>query len=135
VCALPEPGATGAPGDTCLSNSDCASDTCIGGATRTCRPACSNTASCKALSAFSSGHCLYGTSGSDSFKFCTSVTFVSRSAAGVACVDDVTCQSDYCDGELKKCLNVCAKDSDCAFNEACRPSAAGTPLLRCVPKP
>ena len=136
VCAVPEPGATGVPADTCLSNSDCASDTCIGSGARTCRPACSNTAACKMVSGFASGHCLYGSSGSDFFKFCSGVTFVARSAAGVACLnDDTACQSDYCDGELKKCLNVCAKDSDCASNESCRPSATGTPYLRCVPKP
>jgi hypothetical protein len=135
VCAAPEPGATGVPGDACLSNSDCASDTCIGSGSRTCRPACSGTAACKTISGFTSGHCLYGSSGSDFFKFCSSVTFVARSAAGVACTDDTTCQSDYCDGELKKCLNVCGKDTDCATNEACRPSAANTPYLRCVPKP
>lgn len=135
VCALPEPGATGNPGDTCINNSDCASDTCIGVGTKIRRPPCSNSASCKLLASFSAGHCLYGSSGSDYFKFCFVGTTVTDSPAGAACTDDSTCQSDYCDGELKKCLNVCAKDSDCAFNEACRPSAANTPYLRCVPKP
>jgi hypothetical protein len=137
VCAVPESGATKVPGDQCVDSTDCASDACIGiaGPSRICRPPCSNSASCKAIPGFAAGHCLYGSSGSDYFKFCFSGTIGSRSAAGVACVDDSTCQSDYCDGELKKCLNVCGKDSDCASNEACRPSAANTPYLRCVPKP
>jgi hypothetical protein len=137
VCAVPESGATKVPGDQCVDSTDCASDACIGiaGPSRICRPPCSNSASCKAIPGFAAGHCLYGSSGSDYFKFCFSGTVGSRSAAGVACVDDSTCQSDYCDGELKKCLNVCGKDSDCASNEACRPSAANTPYLRCVPKP
>ncbi len=136
VCALPEPGAIGAPGDPCTSGTDCASDTCIGVvAGRICRPPCSNTASCKAVPGFAAGHCLYGSSGSDYFKFCFSGTTGSDSPAGAACTDDSTCQSDYCDGELKKCLNVCAKDSDCGPSESCRPSAANTPYLRCVPKP
>lgn len=136
TCALPETGATKAPGDQCTGNTECASDTCIGfGASQICRPPCSNSASCKLISGFSAGHCLYGASGSDFFKFCFSGTTGSDSPAGTACTDDSTCQSDYCDGELKKCLNVCAKDSDCASNESCRPSAANTPYLRCVPKP
>ena len=136
VCALPEPGASKLPGDPCVDSTECASDTCIGvGPSRICRPPCSNSASCKTVSGFSAGHCLYGSSGSDYFKFCFSGTLGTDSPAGAACIDDGTCQSDYCDGELKKCLNVCGKDSDCATNEACRPSAANTPYLRCVPKP
>jgi hypothetical protein len=136
VCALPDPGATKLPGDTCIDSTDCASDTCIGVAQgRICRPPCSNSASCKTVSGFAAGHCLYGSSGSDYFKFCFSGTTGSDLPAGSVCMNDGDCQSDYCDGELKKCLNVCGKDSDCAFNEACRPSAANTPYLRCVPKP
>ena len=68
-------------------------------------------------------------------SYAFSGTTGSDSPAGAACTDDSTCQSDYCDGELKKCLNVCAKDSDCGTSESCRPSAANTPYLRCVPKP
>jgi len=136
VCALPEPGAVKQPGDQCLDNTECANDNCIGSPTRFCRPPCSNTASCKTVSGFASGHCLYGTSPpSDVFKFCFATTNGADSVAGTPCTDDSTCQSDYCDGDLKKCLNVCAKDSDCASNESCRPSATGTPFLRCVPKP
>ncbi len=136
VCAAANPGATKLPSDSCGDSTECASDNCIGiGASRICRPPCSNSASCKAVSGFSMGHCLYGTAGSDTFKFCFSGTVSSRSAAGVGCTDDSTCQSDYCDAELKKCANVCAKDSDCGGSEACRPSAVNTPYLRCVPKP
>lgn len=136
VCAPAETGATGAPGDTCADSTACASDNCIGiGSSRICRPPCSNSASCKTVAGFAMGHCLYGSSGSDQFRFCFSGTVNSRSAAGVGCTDDSTCQSDYCDAELKKCANVCARDQDCAANESCRPSAVNTPYLRCVPRP
>lgn len=136
VCAVPEAGATKQPGEQCTDSTECVTDNCIGLNTgRICRPPCSSSAACKMVSAFGSGHCLYGSSGGDFFKFCFVGTMTSRSPAGDACTDDSTCQSDYCDGELKKCLNVCAKDSDCAVNESCRPSAANTPYLRCVPKP
>jgi hypothetical protein len=134
VCAAAEVGATGAPGDTCVDNLSCTSDACIG-ATRLCRPGCSNTNSCKTVAGFGSGHCLYGSSGSDFFKFCSASTFTARDPAGVACNDPSTCQSDYCDAELKKCANVCGRDADCASNEACRPCGTNTPFLRCVPKP
>jgi hypothetical protein len=138
VCAQPEPGAVKIAGEQCSVNGDCASDNCIGisGPSRICRPPCSNTASCKAVAGFTNGHCLYGSSPpSDYFKFCFSGTTAGDSPAGAACTDDSTCQSDYCDGDLKKCANVCARDSDCAASEACRPSAANTPYLRCVAKP
>jgi hypothetical protein len=138
VCAAAQAGATKVAGEQCAVNSECASDNCIGiaGPSRICRPPCSNTASCKTVTGFAAGHCLYGSSPpSDYFKFCFSGTTGSDSPAGAGCTDDPTCQSDYCDGELKKCANVCAKDSDCASNESCRPSAANTPFLRCVLKP
>ncbi|HSO33735.1 MAG TPA: hypothetical protein VLT33_14475 [Labilithrix sp.] len=136
VCAMPEPGATKLPGDNCTDSSECASDNCIGiAAGRICRPPCSNTASCRTVSGFAAGHCLYGSSGNDYFKFCFSGTTSSDSDAGVSCTDDTTCKSDFCDAELKACANVCGKDSDCAPNEACRPSGVNTPYLRCVPRP
>jgi hypothetical protein len=136
VCAPADPGATGLPGDACTDSTECASDACIGiSSGRICHPSCSNTASCTGVLGFSSGHCAYGTSGTDHFKFCLPTTNLARSAAGVACSDDSLCQSDYCDPELAKCANVCARDSDCGASEACRPSATGTPFLRCVPKP
>ena len=134
-CGAADPGANGAPGTTCIDNTECASDACIGTGTRLCRPPCSNTGSCKTVSGFSAGHCLYGSSGSDYFKFCVPTTMVSLSAAGVACGDNTNCQSGFCDPELQKCANVCARDADCLATEACRPSATNTPYLRCVPKP
>jgi hypothetical protein len=135
VCAPANAGATGQPGDACTFNSDCASDNCIGFSSKLCRPPCSNSASCKTVAGFASGHCLYGSSGPDEFKFCYATTSTSASAAGAPCLDSSTCQSDYCDGELKTCANVCGRDADCAVNEKCRPSATGIPLLRCVPAP
>jgi len=136
VCAAPEPTGTKDPGVACSdSGQSCKTDTCIPGGGGLCRPPCSNTASCTALAAFSTGHCLYGTSGIDSFKFCQATTFIGRLAAGLACTDPSECQSDYCDAELKKCANVCGKNADCLPTEACRPSAVNTPLLRCVKKP
>jgi hypothetical protein len=136
VCAAPESPTGLPPGAACTTGTNpnllCTSDVCI---SAICRPGCSSTASCRAIAGFESGHCLYGQSGSDFFKFCFASTFTARDPAGVACNDPSTCQSDYCDAELKKCANVCARDADCAAGEACRPSAANTPFLRCVPKP
>jgi len=135
VCAPPEPTGTKQPGEQCTDTTECSTDTCIGvAASRICRPPCSNTASCRTVPGFEAGHCLYGSSGSDFFKFCFSGTTNSDSPAGATCNDDSTCQSDYCDAELKKCANVCGRDADCAPGEACRPSGVGTPYLRCVPK-
>jgi len=137
VCAPPDPSATKQPGNACVDSLECQSENCIGiSSGRVCRPSCSNTASCKSVSGFSAGHCRYGTSGSDFLKFCAVNGATSGSdPAGTACADLSTCQSDYCDAELKKCANVCGRDADCAANEACRPSGVGTPYLRCVPKP
>lgn len=132
---MPDPGATKTNGTICLDNTECMSDACIGIGTRRCRPSCSNTASCRLLTGFTSGHCLYTPSSGDYFKQCDPMTNAGKSALGVACTDDFNCQSDYCDGDLKKCANVCARDSDCAANESCRPSATGTPFLHCVIKP
>ena len=136
VCAPADPFATKLPGDPCMNSSECQSGNCIGlNFGRICRPPCSNTASCRAVPGFAAGHCLYGTSGNDSFKFCFVSTTTSDSDAGVMCTDDATCKSDFCDAELKACANVCGKDSDCAPNESCRPSGVNTPYLRCVPRP
>lgn len=135
-CAAPESGATGAPGDDCSGSApSCASDACIGFGSQICRPSCSNTASCRTIPGFTSGHCLYGYSGNDYFKFCFVGTTAADAPAGAACADPSECQSDYCDAELKKCANVCGKDADCAPNEACRPCGVNTPYLRCVPRP
>lgn len=136
VCAAPEGTAFEDAGDTCNSSAECKTDTCIPAPGGLCRPPCSNTASCRALGApFTNGHCVYGTSGADSFKFCQATTFVARLAAGQPCTDNSLCQSDLCDAELKKCSNACGKDADCLATESCRPSGVSTPLLRCVPKP
>ncbi len=136
VCAPPAAGGTKLPGDACLDSTDCLSQDCVGsGASRICRPSCESTAGCQAIAGFESGHCLYGPSGSDYLKFCFASTTGSDSPAGAMCMDNSTCQSDYCDAELKKCANVCARDSDCLSSESCRPSAVNTPFLRCVPKP
>ena len=134
VCATAEPGSTLASGAACFMNGQCLNDNCVG-LPRRCKPTCSNTASCLTIAGFSGGHCLYGSSGSDYFKFCEMTTNLTDSVAGTACGDNSECQSDYCDGDLKKCANVCARDSDCTANEACRPAAANTPYLRCVAKP
>lgn len=136
ACSVSEAGATKAPGDACTLSTECGTDNCIGfAASQVCRPPCSNTASCRSVPGFTSGHCLYGSSGNDYFKFCFVGTTTSDAPAGANCTDDGSCQSDFCDAELKRCANVCAKDSDCAPNEACRPSAVNTPYLRCVAKP
>jgi hypothetical protein len=136
VCAPPVAGGTKLPGDSCASQTECRSQDCIpSGAAGLCRPACESTAGCRQVPGFETGHCLYGPSGSDFLKFCLATTAPSDSAAGTSCTDSSTCQSDYCDAELKKCANVCARDSDCLTSETCRPSGTGTPFLRCVAKP
>jgi hypothetical protein len=136
VCAPPAPGGSKLPGDSCVNSTDCLSQDCVGtSGGRICRPSCESTASCHLVTGFETGHCLYGPSGSDYLKFCFAGTLGTDSPAGAACTDNSTCQSDYCDAELKKCANVCGRDADCLSNESCRPSATGTPFLRCVPKP
>lgn len=134
VCGTPEPGATKVPGAPCGANSECLNDNCVG-FPRACQPSCASAATCKTVSGFSDGHCLYGFSTGDNYRFCKPTTNTSLLAKGAACGDNLDCQSDYCDKETGKCLNVCGKDSDCAANESCRPSASSTPYLRCVPKP
>ncbi len=136
VCALPEASAVKDAGETCTDSNECTASACIGFQPQTCRPPCSNTASCRAVAGFELGHCLYGPSSADVIKFCAATTFDTRAATGAPCPGgtNAECQSDYCDGELKKCANVCARDRDCAASEACRPSAVNTPFLRCVPK-
>lgn len=136
VCAAPRATGVRLPGDSCTDSVQCVSDSCIGfSAGQICRPPCSNSASCKSVAGFTNGHCSYGSSGNDFFKFCYATTTGSRSNAGVACTDDTSCKSDYCDPELKACANVCGKDADCLPNETCRPSGVNTPYLRCVLRP
>jgi hypothetical protein len=131
VCAAAEVGATKNAGDACSNAAaECKSDACIN---NICRPPCSGHASCVAIPGFASGHCRY-TTVPDFFKFCP-VTTPAGLANGATCTFDSDCMFDYCDPELKKCANVCATDSDCTTIETCRPSATGTPFLRCVPKP
>lgn len=133
ACAPSEPGATKVPGDSCTPGlTECRSDNCIN---NLCRPPCSNTTSCRTVAGFTSGHCLYGSDGSDHFRFCFGTTTGTDLPAGQPCTTNGDCQSDYCDDEIKQCANVCGKDADCAAGEACRPSAVNTPKLRCVPKP
>lgn len=135
VCAAPESGSTGNPGDTCANQTDCKSDFCTPvGAGGRCRPTCSSTNACHLVSGFASGHCIYSTSNGDAIRYCLATTFTSGTAAGGACTGPGDCQSDFCDPETKKCATVCARDEDCLPSEACKPSAP-TPLLRCVPKP
>jgi len=136
VCATPEAAATKVAGDTCTDQGQsCRSNVCIPVGSGICRPPCSDTDACRALPLFVNGHCIYAPSGTDSFKFCLATTFTARLAAGLPCAMDSACQSDLCDPELKKCVEVCSKDSDCLTNEACRPSAVNAPFLRCVPRP
>ncbi len=135
ACALPESTATKQPGESCTASSECTSDSCVGyGASRLCRPSCASTATCKSATGFANGRCGYGSDGPDSLKLCFAASVDAGAPPGVPCVDKSMCQSNYCDGELKTCANVCARDADCAVGEACRPAAVSTPYLRCVPK-
>jgi hypothetical protein len=134
VCAATEPGATKNYGDTCAAQAECKSDTCIPSSGGYCRPPCSGHASCAAIPGFTTGLCRYGPSGNDFFKSCQKTT-PAGFPNGQACDTDVECQYDYCDPELKKCANICSTNADCTTSEVCRPSATGTPFLRCVKKP
>jgi hypothetical protein len=132
VCAAPEGGASTVAGGGCTTGSptpECRSDACIN---NVCRPSCSGHATCVAVQGFTSGHCRY-TTAADFFKYCL-VTTQPGLANGSPCNLDGECQFDYCDAELKKCANVCGTDADCTTQETCRPSATGTPFLRCVAK-
>lgn len=132
VCAASEVGATHDAGDDCAGNGECKTDACIGFMPSSCRPSCCTAASC-AAQGFSGGHCVYGQSGAaDYFKFCFFTTNTAKSPLGAACTIDANCQSDFCDPELMKCASICCTDFDCPQGQACRPSAVGTPLLRCV---
>ncbi len=134
VCAAPEEGALANPSETCTDNLDCTTDVCVGAVPpRQCRPPCCGTASCVALG-FGAGHCVYGTSNNDYFKFCFFTTNTSRAPVGANCENDSECQSDFCDAELKKCSDICCTQTDCPPDHECRPSAVGTPYLRCVAK-
>jgi len=135
ACAMPESGATldagPSPNPNCSSNSQCKTDACIGSTvSRYCRPPCCSKTSCE-QQGFSPSHCVYGTTGTDFFKFCQFAA-ASGSPNATTCDNDSQCASDFCDPELKKCAEICCIDSDCAANQACRPSAVNTPFLRCV---
>jgi hypothetical protein len=142
VCAPPPPGADAGDGQKCVSQSDCKNDNCIGSGLlppdagtpepRACRPSCCNKQDCVTQLGAGS-HCAYSTSGTDQIKFCFFTTKTSGLTKNQPCGTNTECQSDYCDAELQKCLEVCCADSDCAANEVCRPSGVSTPFLRCVP--
>lgn len=130
VCAPPI--GTLAYGDSCNSQDSCKSDVCLPSAGGFCRPPCSNTASCAKVG-YPGGHCLY-TGGPDFIHFCLFNTNGSDLPTGATCNLDGECQSDFCDPESKKCANVCSRNADCGPGEECRPSAIGTPFLRCMAK-
>lgn len=133
VCQPAESGATKNAGTNCNANGECKTDVCIGIGTRQCRPPCCSRAACVGQG-FPDGQCAYGQSGNDYFKFCFLTTSTSAALKGAKCVDDVDCQSHYCDPELRKCAEVCCNDNDCLSSEQCLPSPTGTPFLRCVAK-
>lgn len=132
VCAPPKPGADGGVGAQCGNNGvDCQNDACIPTASGNCRPPCCGKSSC-ASAGFPNGHCIYGLSNNDYFKFCLFSTSGTDLPLGASCANDGECQSDYCDPEQKKCMEICCTDGDCPGGQSCRPSAVGTPFLRCV---
>jgi hypothetical protein len=120
-------------GDACTNQTDCKTEMCIPSNGGVCRPPCSNTQACK-NAGYANGHCLYSPSGADFLHYCLFTTNGSDIATGGSCVDHGDCQSDFCDPETKKCAEVCAKNADCPATQECRPSAVGTPYLRCVTK-
>lgn len=135
TCAPAKSSAVYGPGSPlCDLSSQCTTNACSSDGT--CRPPCSNSASCTTIPSFpAQSVCIHGVLGSETQAFCLKNSGGGSDPVDTACADGSTCASHYCDQELRVCKNVCAKDSDCAGTEACRPSAAGTPYLRCVPKP
>ncbi len=134
VCAAAQGGATKGTQTACTTNGECLTDVCIPGGGGQCRPPCCGASTCQA---FNNGHCRYGDTGvaGETFKFCLFSTQTSRKDLGESCLSDSDCRTDFCDPEFKKCADVCCVDSDCAALGAgftCRPSAVGTPFLRCV---
>lgn len=119
---------------SCVQTSECKNDNCVYGVfpAKRCTPPCCSSKDCTALG-FTNNVCAYGQNGSDRIKWCFEPN-PNRSAqpVGASCNGDTDCQSRYCDGELRKCANVCCTDDDCESDESCRPSPTGTPYLRCV---
>ncbi|MBX3207989.1 MAG: hypothetical protein KF764_23280 [Labilithrix sp.] len=117
---------------SCVQNSECRNDNCVFGTfpAKRCTPPCCSSSDCTALG-FTNNVCAYGSNGNDRIKWCFEPNSAGA-AIGATCSSDTDCLSRYCDSELRKCLNVCCTDSDCANDETCRPSPVGTPYLRCV---
>lgn len=135
VCAAPPSPGNVQAGNACTTQEQCTTELCLPAANGSCRPPCSGTAACKTITQFENGVCIYGQDSSgDQFKYCLKTPSGAK-ANGAACNDRSECESAFCDLESKKCAAVCAKGSDCAGNEECRPLNGGTPFLRCVPKP
>ncbi|HEY8073451.1 MAG TPA: hypothetical protein VIF62_05065 [Labilithrix sp.] len=125
-------------GTSCTQQTDCKVDNCVGFAPEACTPSCCKPSDCAAWAAATTppapngATCAYGLSGSDQLKWCFQVD-TARNPLNATCNASTECQSAYCDPELKKCLEVCCKDSDCGSGNICKPSATNTPFLRCVP--
>lgn len=148
VCSLPDdsgdnpdsfvcttkPADTDGVGTPCTDSSDCETNVCVGsGASRTCRSSCSGNASCQ--TAFPNGFCGYSQNvqTGDYVRLCFPKPAGQGSTEeGQPCSEPGQCKSGFCDGTLRICMNVCAEDADCPSDKACRPSAGGTPFLRCV---
>jgi hypothetical protein len=131
-CGAPNSGSGAKDLDaSCTATTDCKNDNCVGFPQKRCTPPCCRTSDCTALG-FTNFVCAYGQNGNDRIKWCFEPTGGADAPLGATCTADFDCTSRYCDGELRKCLNVCCTDDDCAKDESCRPSPVGTPLLRCV---
>ena len=137
ICAPMRSTAFLGPGGNCSGgSSECTTNACSGaGGAAVCRPPCSSSESCSSIAGFSGGICIHGTIGTESEAFCLKSTSSGPDPVGTACASGSTCESGYCDQETTQCKNVCARDGDCLASESCRPSAVGTPFLRCVAKP
>lgn len=135
ICA-PAAGAKNA-GTSCLNQPECKSEVCLPvGGGGSCRPACSSTAKCRALGGTfaTDGRCVYGVDLPDYFLYCQEAAGGATKTKGQTCANPGECISGYCDAEIGKCLEVCARDADCLSSETCKPSGVTTPFLRCVPK-
>lgn len=132
ACAVPNDGGiNSSPTSTCIQQSECKNDNCVGFQPKRCTPSCCTAAHCSQQS-FTGYICRYGnTTGNDQLKFCTQA--ISGGAIGTTCGFDTDCTSGFCDPELRKCAQICCTDDDCASRQSCKPSKSGTPWLRCVP--
>lgn len=132
ICASSSDGGK-ALGEACGSTVECENENCVQpfSSGYRCTPPCCSTLDC-ARFGFENNVCAYGQAGTDYLKWCFEANTGGKEL-GAECQSNADCASRYCDNERGRCANVCCTSDDCANDETCQPSLAGTPYLRCVP--